>query len=356
MPDHLNRRRLLARAAASLASASALRPGRAQAQTPTPDTVSVGIVHSTSETPLFIADKLGYFRDENIVVNFVGFDAAARMIPSLGAGQLDVATGAPSAGLYNAIARGIEMKIVADKGSTPKGYGYAPILVRRALVDSGRYKTLKDLKGMRVAESAPGTAQALIIARALGSVGLAYSDVEHVYLGFPEHQVAFANGSIDASVTVEPTATLTIRAGSAIRAIGDDVVYPNQELAVILYGGNFIKKSPALGLRFMRAYIRGSRFYNDALRAGKLAGPTARDVIAIIAEYTPVKTAELITAMTPNGNDPNGRLNVASLAADLRFFREQGLIEGSVIIDRAVDTSFVDRAIRTLGPYRPRQR
>jgi NitT/TauT family transport system substrate-binding protein len=348
----LNRRRLLGVAAASVAGAyrAAVLPALAQ----TADAVSIGIVHSTSETPLFIADKLGYFRDEGIAANFLGFDAAAKMVAPLGVGQLDVATGAPSAGLYNAVARGIDLKIVADKGSTPKGYGYAPILVRKALIDGGKYKSLRDLKGLRVAESAPGTAQALIVARALASAGLKYSDVEHVYLPFPDHQLAFDNASIDASVTVEPSATLATRSGVAVRVLADDVIYPNQELAVILYGGPFIKKSPTLGVRFMRAYIRGARYYNDALRNGKLQGPTARDVISIIAEYTPVKTVELISSMTPNGNDPNGRLNIDSLRSDLQFFRYQGLIEGLVTVEQAVDTSFVDRALKTLGRYRPR--
>lgn len=207
---------------------------------------------------------------------------------------------------------------------------------------------------MRVAESAQGTAQALIVARALKSAGLQYSDVEHVYLAFPDHQIAFENGSIDASVTVEPSATLITRSGSAVRVIGDDVLYPNQALAVILYGGPFIKKSPTIALRFMRAYIRGARFYNDALHNGKLSGPTAQQVIAIIAEYTPVKTVDLITSMTLNGVDPNGSLNVDSLRADLQFFRDQKLIEGSVSVEQAVDTSFVEAALKTLGRYKPR--
>jgi len=46
---------------------------------------------------------------------------------------------------------------VADKGSTPPGYGYQPLMVRKALVDNGTFKTLSDLKGRKVASSAPGS-------------------------------------------------------------------------------------------------------------------------------------------------------------------------------------------------------
>ena len=55
--------------------------------------------------------------------------------------------------------------------------------------------------------------------------------------------------------------------------------------------------------------------------------------------------------MTPNGVDPNGRLNIASLKKDLQFYKDQNLIEGAVSVEQAVDNSFVDAAVRDLGNY-----
>ena len=54
------------------------------------------------------------------------------------------------------IARGINMKIVADRASDPPGYGFNVLIVRKDLVTSGRYKTPADLKGMKFGE--PGKA------------------------------------------------------------------------------------------------------------------------------------------------------------------------------------------------------
>jgi NitT/TauT family transport system substrate-binding protein len=62
----------------------------------------------------------------------------------------------------------------------------------------------------------------------------------------------------------------------------------------------------------------------------------------------------IIASMTPNGNDPDGKLNIKSLAGDLQFFRDRGLIEGSVTVDQSIDTSFVDAALKSLPPYRRR--
>src|SRR6516165_12571501 len=79
-----------------------------------------------------------------------GYGGAAR------AGQIEAGAGSASAGLYNAVARGIKIKIVADKASSPPGYGATKILVRKDHVESGRYKSLQDLKGMKFAMNAPG--------------------------------------------------------------------------------------------------------------------------------------------------------------------------------------------------------
>ena len=131
---------------ASLASA-----GMAAAQA-----ITVGATSSTSDAPIFIADKKGYFRDEGLEVKVVNFRSAADMVAPLGAGQIEAGAGSASAGLYNAVARGIRIRIVADKASSPPGYGGTKILVRKDHVESGRYKELKDLKGMKFAMNAPG--------------------------------------------------------------------------------------------------------------------------------------------------------------------------------------------------------
>ena len=145
--------------------------------------VRVGLVNASSDVGFFIADKKGYFAQEGIKAVFTEFDSGARMVAPLGNAQLEVGAGSVSAGLYNAVARGIEIKIVADKGSTPPGYGFQPLLVRKDHVDSGRYKSLKDLKGMKIAGSAPGSGSTSTLNEALKKAGLKYEEVDRVFLG-----------------------------------------------------------------------------------------------------------------------------------------------------------------------------
>jgi NitT/TauT family transport system substrate-binding protein len=316
-------------------------------------TITVGATSSTSDAPIYIADHKGYFRAEGLDVKVVNFRSAADMVAPLGAGQLEAGAGSASAGLYNAVARGIAIKIVADKASSPPGYGGTKILVRKDHVGSGSYREPKDLKGMKFAMNAPGVSNTSTLNTLLKSVGLKYSDVETVDMPLPDHVAALKNKSVDASASVEPGPALAVRNGDAIVIKSDDEILPNHQIAVLLFAEDFARKRPDAAKNFMRAYIRAVRFYNGALKDGRLDGPNADEVIAILSDATPIKSRDIYKLITPTGMNPNGRVNKASLAYDLAFYTEQGLVKSAVNLDDAVDGSFVEAALKELGPYRP---
>lgn len=327
-------------------------PAAAPAQEYT--TVNVGAGQTAADAPLMIADAMGFFREQGIVVRFVSFDAAAKMMAPLGTGQLDVAAGAPSAALYNAIAAKIDLKMVADKGSTPRNHGSQPLLVRKDLITSGRYKTVKDLKGLSVAEGSQGTAGGAIVERALKSAGLQYNDVKHVYMGFPQMVAAFSNGAIDAAVLSEPLATQAERDGTAVRVLPDDVVYPGQQLLTLIYGGPFITTKRALAEKFMVAYLKGVRAYDFAASTGHLRGPGAPGIVKIMTAFMKPPDPTVFASMTAPAYNPNGTMNVESLKHDLAFFREQGYVtDATVTIENSIDTSFAAAAAKKLGAYHP---
>lgn len=317
------------------------------------EVVRIGVVGAVSDGPIYIAEHRGYFREEGIAPEYQTFQSAAVMVAPLGSGQLDVGAGGTSAGLFNAVARGIDMRIVADKASDPPGYGFAPFLVRTELLKSGKYKTLKDIKGMKVAISAPGSSSWPELNAVTDKAGIPFGDVKPISLDYPEHLVALRNGSVDASVTIEPFATLAIKSGSATKILSSDEYYPNQEVAVLIYSGKFLKNRE-LGMRFMRAYIKGVRVYNDALANGRFAGPASEEVVKILSERTRVKNLALYKDMTPNGVDPNGRVNVASMNKDLAFYKKVGLVTGNIAnASVTYDPTFAEQVVKELGLYKP---
>jgi NitT/TauT family transport system substrate-binding protein len=314
--------------------------------------VKVGIVPSITNAPMFIADKKGFLREEGLVSDYQTFDSAASMMAPLGAGQLDVVAGGTSAGLFNAVSRGIDMRVVADKASARNGCGFAPFLVSSDAIKSGKYKSLKDIKGWSIAISAPGSSSWPELNAVALKAGLKFSDVNPVALDYPDHVIGFKSGSVQASVTIEPFATQILQAGSAQKIMGNDAFYPDQEVAVIIYGGPFMKGKRDVALRWMRAYMKGARYYYEAVVNGKLVGRNAEDVITILTQTTNIKDPNVFRQLVANGVNPDGRVNVASMQKDLDFYREQGLIQGTIKASDTVDLSFADEVVKQLGPYR----
>ncbi len=340
------------------AAAPAAKPEAAQAPSasgyhPTPlnppVTLKVGTVNSTSDGGIFIAMEKGYFRDEGIDLDTENFQTAAQMIAPLGAGQLDVATGAVAAGLFNAVARDVPLKVVADKGSTPSPeWDFNALMVRKDLIDSGQVKDYADLKGLTIASTSKGNSTEVDIASALEKGGLTLADINFVNMSFPDMVSAFANHAIDAGIVIEPFVSRIESQGTAVRWKGTTDFYGNQQVAVIMYGPAFVTERQDVARRFMIAYIRGVRDYNDAF------GPKRQgrdEVVQILIKHTTVKDPKDYEQMRPAGLDPDGKLNLDSMRRDLEYYERVGLVPTPVDLSKVVDTDFQEYALQVLGPY-----
>lgn len=317
------------------------------------DSVTLGVPGSVSDGSFFAAMHKGFFKEQNITIVPAAFQAGSQLVAPLGAGQVDAAAGATSAGLYNAVARGIDIKIAADKSSNRPGYSYMALLVRKDHVDSGRYKTFADLKGFKIAEAGKAGAPGSTLNEAMKKGGLTYGDAEHVFnMPYPDMAAALQNKAIDAAIVTEPSSTRARKMGVAVR-YPTDLFYPIQNVAPLLCSGKFLKERKEVAERFMIAYLKGVRFYNDACKDGRLAGPNAEELIQIMVTYSEVKDPQIYREATPNGVDPDGRLSMESLNKDLAFYKEMKLTADTVKVEDALDTSFVEAAAKTLGPYVP---
>jgi NitT/TauT family transport system substrate-binding protein len=318
------------------------------------DKVSVGTVGNSSDAAFFIAADKGYFAAEQLDVTFIPFDNAGRMMAPLGVGDLDIGAGTAIAGLYNAGARGIGIKVVADRSRMRQGYLFQSFVVRKAVIDSGRFKSWSDLKGLKVAllSNAGSPASALNEAAKLGKVKLA--DIDLTILQFPQQVPAFANGAIDASIMVEPFTSLVLSQGTAVRFSSSEDFVPSDQIGMVFYAEKFARERRDIGLRFMKAYIRALRTYNDAIKDGRFStGAKGNEIVAMLARNLKVSEAQ-IRATWPQAIDPDGRVNRDSLQRVLDFFKEYDQVsDKSVTVDSVLDMSFVEQALKDLGPYRP---
>jgi NitT/TauT family transport system substrate-binding protein len=316
------------------------------------DTVKLGMIGSVGDAPIYYALDKGYFADAGIKLEMEPMGSLAKQIAPLSTGELDAGCGAISAGLYNAVNRAIPMKVVADKGRNAPGYGYNSIIVRKDLVDSGAVKTLADLKGRTIATIGVGSTDMSILNEAMKTVGLTYDDLKQTSLTLPNHLIALENKGIEATLTPEPVATMILDKGAGVRLTTVDRFYPDQQQTVIVFSNKFMKDRPDVAERFMVAYLRGVRAYMDTLKDGLIAGKGADDVIASIMNHTGPKDAALLKRIFPVVIDPNGEVNLASMKKDWEFLRSKGLIDKATAPEDIVDMSYVQNAVKKLGPYK----
>ena len=318
------------------------------------DHVSVGVVGNSSDAGFYIAKDKGYFRDEGLDVEFVPFDGAQKMVAPLGTGDLDVGGGAASASLYNAAARQIGIRIVADRSGMGTGYQFQTLMIRKALVDSGRFKSYADLKGLKFALLAPGGSPGSTLNEAAIKGGIRYEEIERVYLPFPAQVGAFKNSAVDASLMIEPFASTIVNAGDGVRFASTEDFYPGDQIGMVFFAEKFIQTKKALGLKFMRAYVRALRDYNDAVKDGRFSdSPKGKDITRIMAKNLGLKDEEVQATYVPAIN-PDARPNQESLRRDLAFFKAQGdVTDQKVTVEQLMDLSFVESAVRELGQYKP---
>src|SRR5260370_32115227 len=186
--------------------------------TPTPTKVTIGVVANTADGGIFVAEDRGYFKDEGIDLEVQRFQTLVDMVAPLTSGQLQIASGALAASLFIAAARGVAIRVVADKGQTPSPeWDYQALVIRKDLIESGSVTEYRDLKDLRLVTSGRGNSTEVVLATALGKGGLTLQDVNFGQMGFSDMVAAFASKSIDGGIVVEPFVSRVVSDRTGVR-------------------------------------------------------------------------------------------------------------------------------------------
>lgn len=308
--------------------------------------VSVGMKQVVSDAGVLIGMAKGYYKELGIEIKPTQFNTGQEMINALAAGQLDVGATVTAAGLFNAMLRGIPIKIVADKGVNLPGLGYYRLVIRKDLVDE--IKDYKDLKGRKLAIVGTASLDEIALDRVLSMGGMSTknSDVQ-VIRSFPDMLVALSNKSIDGCMLIEPFIAVGIDKG-VLDPWKDPSEYdPHAQTALLVYGKSIIEK-PEVAKRFMVAYVKSLRDYNDAF----MKGIGKDEIIKILAEYSVVKDPVMYEKMFPVGLNPDGYVREKGIQLDLDWYAERGLLQGgSLKLEDVLDNQYVDFAVKVLGKY-----
>jgi NitT/TauT family transport system substrate-binding protein len=299
---------------------------------------------------LFVALEQGYFTAEGLDVTLERIGTSADLYPQLAAGRFDVGATAAGPTLFNAVLRGIGLKVVADQSSQPPQYrGSSPLLVTRTSFESGRFTTVESLRGATIGVASYGGTVEFRLLGALGRVGMGRDDVRLTIAPFPELNPALANGVVDAAWQVEPYVTMGIAQGLLHRVpIPEDTSGVVQVGSVMVYGEEFMARKPAAAERFMVAYLRGIRDNYEAF-FGSRRGREA--VIAALMKYTPVQDPALYEQMDFHIQNPDGYVPLEGLQQMADWSVAMGYTQQPIDVSQIVDNGYVERALAILGRY-----
>jgi len=326
------------------AAAEALGRRTAEAQPRPPLHIRVVSTPVLIFAPLFVGIERGYFREQGLDIELITAPGGAAVFGVLASGRAEAAVGGLGAALFNAAARGLDFKVVGPAHSERPPVS-TPLVVGRAAFESNQIRRVADLRGKRVSVNVLGSATEFWVNAALVKGGLAMSDVQLVEVNFPEVPAALANGAIAGGMLSEPLTTLAEDRGQIVR-LSEDFINGVQVTAVY-FGGAFMRGHAQEAVGFMAAWLRACR----ALYGG---GYHRDDVARIVEKYTGVPASVVKRARAPF-HEPNGAMNFNDFARLQEFFHNRG----ELTYDRPlppsayIDTSFVARALRIVGPFSP---
>ena len=294
--------RALKLVATTLALAAMTLPAHAQTKV----RLAVGGKPSLFYLPLTVTERLGYFKDAGLDLEISDFPGGAKALQALIGGSADVVTGS-----YDHI---IQMRAqhqavigIVELGQFP-GFALGIVTSKAA-----RYSGPKDLKGMKIGISAPGSSTHFMVKHIMSQAGIAPDDASYIGVGAAASAVAAVRrGEIDAISNAEPVISLLQNDG-LIKIVADTrtaegirQVYGGLYTAAVLYTQpQFVEKNPKAVQGLATALVRGLKW---------IKSHSAEEIVKVMpAEYAIGNPALYVQAINNS---------LASYSPDGRFGRE----------------------------------
>ena len=237
-----------------------------------------------ANAPLFIALEEDYFKQEDLEVEIVIMRRTATGLPMLIQGEYDILLGTNTFSVFNSMAMGAKLKIVAARSYfNPAGCSQTGLLSRTDLGLSKDSLTREKLLQLRLAAN-PKSSRAFMAERFLNRYGLTLKDAKIVDIPATMLAQALKNRAVDLVLAAEPHLSRIVKAGQGRLLLGAHEILPDYDISTVFFGPSLLEGKPDPGVRFIRAYLRGVKDY--------LKGKTRRN-IEILSKHTKMKPALL---------------------------------------------------------------
>jgi NitT/TauT family transport system substrate-binding protein len=304
--------------------------------------IAVGGKNAFYYLPLTIAEQLGYFKQEGLEVKISDFAGGSQALRAVVGGSAEVVSGAYE---HTISLQGKKQFFQAFvlQGRLPQ------IALGVSAGKMAQFKSFKDLKGMKIGVSAPGSSTHNLVKQLATKAGLDPSkDVAIVGVGIGAAAIAaMRSGQIDAISNVDPVMT-KLELDGVVKVVADTRnVKGTQEVwgaplpAGCLYAPvEFLQKYPNVAQALANAIVRADKW---------IAGAGATDVAKVVPESYLLGDRALYLfsfdkvkeAISPDGMIPDAGAQ-ATLAALRKF--DPAVAATQIDLARTYTNEFAKRA------------
>jgi NitT/TauT family transport system substrate-binding protein len=305
-------------------------------------TLAVGGKSLVAFLPLTIAERRGLFEQEGLKVEINDFQGGSRALQSLVGGSADVVCGAYE---HTILMRnkGVAIRAIALQNNS---LGTVIALVKDK---AKNYRSPKDLAGMKIGVTSPGSASSLAVALLLAKDNLTLDKVSIIGVGTGATAVtAMRSGQIDAISNFDPAILLLEREGAIVSIVDSRTRKGLDEL----YGGpmagssfyvreDFIAKSPRTVQAFTNAIVKALHWLDKA---------SVEEIVAAVPpEYYAGGGRDIYAEMVRLNRgafSKDGRIEPAWAQTTYRALaaHEEALKNATVDLALTFDNTFAERA------------
>src|SRR3954451_5614605 len=223
--------------------------------------LAVGGKSSLYYLPLTITERLGYFKEAGLDVEISDFAGGAKSLQALIGGSADVVTGSFDHTIQMQ-AKNQSIIAVVQLGRFP---GFALALRKEK---AANYGGPKDLKGMKIGVTAPGSSTHFMVLYMMAQAGVKADEASFIGTGSGGTVVAAVqHGEVDGISNADPMVTKLDKEG-LVKIVADTrtlegttKVYGGPYPAAVLYTPqSFVDKNPNTIQALVSAFVRGLKW------------------------------------------------------------------------------------------------
>jgi NitT/TauT family transport system substrate-binding protein len=314
-----------------------------QAQKPelTKVRLAVGGKSSLYYLPLSVTERLGYFKEAGLDVEISDFAGGAKSLQALIGGSADVVTGSFDHTIQMQ-AKNQSIVALVQMGRFP---GFALALRKEK---AAAYTGPKDLKGMKIGVTAPGSSTHFMVLYMMAQAGLKPDDAVFIGTGSGATTVAAVqHGEVDGISNADPMVTKLDSEG-LIKIVADTrtlegttKVYGGPYPAAVLYApAAFIEKNPNTAQALVTALVRGLKWVKSH---------NAEEISKMMPEeYALGDKALFIKSIAANHDaySPDGRFTREAAETAYKVLKafDPGVASATIDLTKTYTDRFVEKA------------